>query len=115
MLSKIHKLCLAHTSSFRLQANYSLSGAFHRLSKLILCAVMLRGRHRGLPVALDRAVMLPHEFRQRAEEKQPARPDSPHHLEEQRDQDERKIDLSQPAHSDSQPAPESTEPAMAGP
>jgi hypothetical protein len=24
---------------------------------------MLRGRHRGLPVALDRAVMLPHEFR----------------------------------------------------
>lgn len=26
---------------------------------------MLRGRHRGLPVALDRAVMLPHEFRLR--------------------------------------------------
>lgn len=24
---------------------------------------MLRGRHRGLPVALDRAVLLPHEFR----------------------------------------------------
>ena len=28
-------------------------------SKLILIAVMLRGRHRGLPVALDRAVRLP--------------------------------------------------------
>ena len=26
---------------------------------MILCAVMLRGRHRGLPVALDRAVRLP--------------------------------------------------------
>lgn len=23
---------------------------------------MIRGRHRGLPVAIDRAVMLPHEF-----------------------------------------------------
>jgi hypothetical protein len=46
-----------------LQANYSFSGAFRPLSKLIVCAVMLRGRHRGLPVAIDRAVMLPAEFR----------------------------------------------------
>jgi Trk-type K+ transport system membrane component len=38
---------------------YSFSGGFHICSKLILCAVMLRGRHRGLPVALDRAVRLP--------------------------------------------------------
>lgn len=38
---------------------YSFSGGWHVLSKLILCAVMLRGRHRGLPVALDRAVRLP--------------------------------------------------------
>jgi len=45
------------------QANYSLSGAFSPLSKLIVCAVMLRGRHRGLPVAIDRAVLLPFEFR----------------------------------------------------
>lgn len=44
-------------------ANYSFCGAFKPLSKLILCAVMLRGRHRGLPVAIDRAVMLPFEFR----------------------------------------------------
>ncbi|KAJ7169106.1 cation transport protein-domain-containing protein [Mycena crocata] len=42
--------------------NYSFSGAFTPLSKLIVCLVMLRGRHRGLPVAIDRAVMLPMEF-----------------------------------------------------
>ncbi|CCL99243.1 uncharacterized protein FIBRA_01258 [Fibroporia radiculosa] len=42
--------------------NFSLSGAFSPLSKLIICAVMLRGRHRGLPVAIDRAVMLPSDF-----------------------------------------------------
>ncbi|KAI5119163.1 hypothetical protein M0805_008646 [Coniferiporia weirii] len=44
-------------------ANFSFSGAFTPLSKLIVCAVMLRGRHRGLPVAIDRAVMLPFEFK----------------------------------------------------
>lgn len=38
--------------------NYSFSGAWHTASKVILCAVMLRGRHRGLPVGLDRAVRL---------------------------------------------------------
>jgi Trk-type K+ transport system membrane component len=38
---------------------YSFCGAWHSLSKLILCAVMLRGRHRGLPVAIDKAIMLP--------------------------------------------------------
>ncbi|KAI0365314.1 TrkH-domain-containing protein [Pilatotrama ljubarskyi] len=43
-------------------SNYSLSGDMHTLSKLIICAVMLRGRHRGLPVALDRAVLMPSEF-----------------------------------------------------
>ncbi|KXN87472.1 Low-affinity potassium transport protein [Leucoagaricus sp. SymC.cos] len=42
--------------------NYSLSGAFSPLSKLIVCAVILRGRHRGLPVAIDRAILLPSEF-----------------------------------------------------
>ncbi|KAJ3912773.1 cation transporter [Lentinula edodes] len=34
-------------------ANYSFSGAFRPLSKLIVCLVMLRGRQRGLPVAID--------------------------------------------------------------
>ncbi|KAK2023014.1 TrkH-domain-containing protein [Colletotrichum zoysiae] len=37
----------------------SFSGGWHAGSKLVLCLVMLRGRHRGLPVALDRAVRLP--------------------------------------------------------
>ncbi|TAQ88711.1 hypothetical protein B7494_g2953 [Chlorociboria aeruginascens] len=41
---------------------YSFSGGWKKASKLILCAVMLRGRHRGLPVALDRAVRLPDEI-----------------------------------------------------
>jgi len=49
-------------------AAYSFSGAWHTGSKLILCAVMLRGRHRGLPVAIDKAVLLPHETLAWAEE-----------------------------------------------
>lgn len=42
-------------------ATYSLSGGFYTGSKMVLVLVMLRGRHRGLPVALDRAVRLPKE------------------------------------------------------
>jgi Trk-type K+ transport system membrane component len=49
-------------------AAYSFSGAWHTLSKLVLCVVMIRGRHRGLPVALDKAVLLPHERQDGAEE-----------------------------------------------
>lgn len=41
--------------------NYSFSGVWHTLSKLILVCVMIRGRHRGLPYAIDRAVLLPGE------------------------------------------------------
>lgn len=55
---------------FILQANYSFSGALHTLSKLIIIAVMLRGRHRGLPIALDRAILLPHEFQLRSQQTQ---------------------------------------------
>ncbi|KAJ3511772.1 hypothetical protein NLJ89_g3904 [Agrocybe chaxingu] len=47
--------------------NYSLSGAMHPLSKLIICLVMLRGRHRGLPNAIDRAIMLPTELEKKDE------------------------------------------------
>lgn len=47
------------------QANFSFSGAFTPLSKLIVCVVMLRGRHRGLPVAIDRAVLLPSEYKKK--------------------------------------------------
>ena len=49
-------------------AAYSFCGGWHVLSKLILCAVMIRGRHRGLPVAIDRAVLLPGEHLGIAEE-----------------------------------------------
>ncbi|PVH97030.1 TrkH-domain-containing protein [Periconia macrospinosa] len=38
---------------------YSLSGGLYTGSKIIMVLVMMRGRHRGLPVALDRAVRLP--------------------------------------------------------
>jgi len=39
--------------------SYSMSGGFYAGSKIVMVFVMLRGRHRGLPVALDRAVKLP--------------------------------------------------------
>jgi len=48
-------------------ANFSFSGALYTGSKVVLCAVMLRGRHRGLPMSLDRAIMLPHEFDKKEE------------------------------------------------
>lgn len=35
--------------------NYSFSGAFGPVSKLVVIVIMVRGRHRGLPVAIDRA------------------------------------------------------------
>jgi Trk-type K+ transport system membrane component len=47
---------------------YSFCGAWQTGSKLVLCLVMLRGRHRGLPVALDRAVRLPGEHLHKDEE-----------------------------------------------
>lgn len=39
--------------------NQSFSGKFDTISKLVIIAMMIRGRHRGLPYALDRAIMLP--------------------------------------------------------
>lgn len=47
---------------------YSFSGGWHTLSKLVLCAVMIRGRHRGLPVAIDKAIKLPSDNLVKAEE-----------------------------------------------
>ncbi|KAJ5642387.1 hypothetical protein N7490_006387 [Penicillium lividum] len=52
--------------------NYSFCGAWHPISKLILAAVALRGRHRGLPVAIDKAIMLPNESLAWAEEEDAA-------------------------------------------
>ncbi|SPJ70951.1 related to TRK1 - Potassium transporter I [Fusarium torulosum] len=48
--------------------SYSMAGGMHRGSKFVLCLVILRGRHRGLPVALDKAVRLPGEKLAREEE-----------------------------------------------
>ncbi|KAJ3485808.1 hypothetical protein NLI96_g4697 [Meripilus lineatus] len=39
--------------------NFAFSGAFGPLSKLVVIVIMIRGRHRGLPVAVDRAILLP--------------------------------------------------------
>ncbi|KAJ5673593.1 hypothetical protein N7507_002720 [Penicillium longicatenatum] len=52
--------------------NYSFCGAWHPVSKIILAAVALRGRHRGLPVAIDKAIMLPNESLAWAEEEDAA-------------------------------------------
>lgn len=38
---------------------FSFSGGWYTGSKLIMVMVMVRGRHRGLPVALDHSVKLP--------------------------------------------------------
>ncbi|KAI1357662.1 cation transport protein-domain-containing protein [Xylaria arbuscula] len=59
--------CVGISIGFPRQA-YSFSGGLYPGSKLVLCAVMLRGRHRGLPVALDRAVRLPGDEMHRVEE-----------------------------------------------
>ena len=40
---------------------YSLSGAFHKFSKVIMLFVMIRGRLRGLPLAIDRSILIPGE------------------------------------------------------
>lgn len=54
-------------------SNTSFSGQFSTLSKLIIIAMQLRGRHRGLPYALDRAILLPSESLQRKEAEEAAR------------------------------------------
>lgn len=41
--------------------NTSFTGQFRTISKLIIIAMQLRGRHRGLPYTLDRAILLPSE------------------------------------------------------
>jgi potassium uptake Trk family protein len=53
--------------------NTSFSAQFHTLSKLIIIAMMIRGRHRGLPYALDRAILLPSESLQRKEQEEAMR------------------------------------------
>lgn len=40
----------------------SFCGQFNTFSKVVLCLMMVRGRHRSLPYALDRAIMLPNDI-----------------------------------------------------
>lgn len=47
--------------------NASFSGEFRTLSKLVIIAMEIRGRHRGLPYEVDRAVLLPSESLQEKE------------------------------------------------
>ncbi|KAH3685747.1 hypothetical protein WICPIJ_003266 [Wickerhamomyces pijperi] len=42
-----------------LNTNASFSAQFNVVSKLVIILIMIRGRHRGLPYSLDRAIMLP--------------------------------------------------------
>ncbi|EGY23409.1 low-affinity potassium transport protein [Verticillium dahliae VdLs.17] len=39
----------------------SMVGHYTVFSKVVVCAMMIRGRHRGLPYALDRAITLPND------------------------------------------------------
>ncbi|KAJ7191838.1 potassium transporter [Mycena pura] len=43
--------------------NFSFSGALRPLSKVVVIVIMLRGRHRGLPMGVERAVTLPRELK----------------------------------------------------
>lgn len=54
--------------------NASLCSQFTVVGKLVIIAMMIRGRHRGLPYGLDRAVLLPSEsrFKKEAEEAEAA-------------------------------------------
>lgn len=48
--------------------NTSFSGQFTVISKLVIIAMQIRGRHRGLPYELDRAILLPSESLHRKED-----------------------------------------------
>ncbi|KAF8890777.1 cation transport protein-domain-containing protein [Infundibulicybe gibba] len=54
--------------------NYSFVGAMRPLSKLVVIVIMVRGRHRGLPLAVDRAVLLPMELSDQRRQEQPGAP-----------------------------------------
>ncbi|KAH7325484.1 cation transport protein-domain-containing protein [Rhizoctonia solani] len=42
---------------------FSLSGEMRSIPKLVIIGLMIRGRHRGLPMAIDRSVQLPTEYK----------------------------------------------------
>ncbi|EJD53027.1 TrkH-domain-containing protein [Auricularia subglabra TFB-10046 SS5] len=51
--------------------NFAFIGACRPLSKVVVIFVMVRGRHRGLPMAVDRSIMLPEEFSNNAHSRRP--------------------------------------------
>ena len=51
----------------------SFSAQFSVVSKLIIIAMMVRGRHRGLPYELDRAILLPSDALHRKEDEDASR------------------------------------------
>ena len=51
----------------------SFSAEFKVLSKLIIIAMQIRGRHRGLPYELDRAILLPSDSLHRKEDEDAAK------------------------------------------
>ena len=51
----------------------SFSAEFSVISKLVIVAMMIRGRHRGLPYELDRAILLPSESLHKKEDQDAAR------------------------------------------
>ena len=53
--------------------NASLSAEFSVIAKLVIIAMMVRGRHRGLPYELDRAILLPSEVLHRREDEDASR------------------------------------------
>lgn len=53
--------------------NTSFSGQFTVISKLVIIAMQIRGRHRGLPYELDRAILLPSESLHHKEDADAAR------------------------------------------
>jgi Trk-type K+ transport system membrane component len=52
--------------------NASLCSQFSTVGKLVIIAMQIRGRHRGLPYGLDRAILLPSESRFEREAAEPA-------------------------------------------
>lgn len=53
--------------------NASFSAQFSVVSKLVIIAMQIRGRHRGLPYELDRAILLPSESLHRKEDEDAAK------------------------------------------
>lgn len=59
MFEVVSAYCTVGLSLGYPNTNTSLSAQFSVVGKLIICACFYRGRHRGLPYAVDRAVLLP--------------------------------------------------------